>query len=103
VARHPLEIFDEMDPELRAAVEDLRTLALSDGAIPKKYKFLIAVALDAAHGATNGVGSLAGQAIKAGATKEEIAEALRVALFISGVGSTYTAGPALAALFGNAD
>lgn len=96
---HPLQVFDKIDPELRKAVEDLRVLALSDGALPKKYKLLIAMALDAAHGASDGVGSLANQAIQAGATKDEIAETLRVALFISGAGSTYTAGRALAGLF----
>jgi alkylhydroperoxidase/carboxymuconolactone decarboxylase family protein YurZ len=96
---HPLQVFDQLDPELRKAVEDIRVLALEDGAMPKKYKLLIAMALDAAHGASDGVGGLAKQAMKAGATKEEIAETLRVALFISGVGSTYTAGRALAGLF----
>jgi len=41
------------------------------------------------------VKSLAGQAIEAGATQEEITEALRVANYISGVGSLYTAAQAL--------
>ena len=96
---HPLQAFDQLDPELRKAVEDLRVLAFGDGVIPKKYKILIAMALDAAHGAGDGVRGLTNQAMQAGATKEEIAETLRVALFISGVGSTYTAGPALSSLF----
>jgi alkylhydroperoxidase/carboxymuconolactone decarboxylase family protein YurZ len=96
---HPLQVFDQLDPELRKAVEDIRVLALGDGAMPKKYKILIAMALDAAHGASDGVRGLANQAIKAGATKEEIAETMRVALFISGVGSMYTAGRALSDLF----
>lgn len=97
--QHPLQVFDLIDPELRKAVEDLRVLALSEGAMAVKYKILIAMALDAAHGASDGVRSLANQAMQAGATKEEIAETLRVALFISGVGSTYTAGRALADSF----
>ena len=38
-------------------------------------------------------------AIEAGATREEIAEAVRVAYYISGVGSVYTAAQALKELF----
>ena len=37
----------------------------------------------------------ASRAMKAGATKEEIMETLRVAQYISGVGSAYTAAQAL--------
>ncbi len=61
----------------------------SDGALPKKVKYLIAVAFDAAHGAIPGVHHLAQQAINAGATKEEIAEALRLAYHFSGIGAIY--------------
>ena len=57
------------------------------------------MALDAAHGAVDGVRALAEQALKAGATKEEIAEAIRVAQYISGVGSVYTAARAFKDLF----
>ena len=80
-------------------VDDTRQFAFNDGALPRKFKLIIALALDAAHGATDGVESLARAAMQAGATKEEIAEALRVAQYISGVGSVYTASRALKALF----
>ncbi|MFC1969567.1 carboxymuconolactone decarboxylase family protein [Chloroflexota bacterium] len=73
--------------------------ALSDGAIPRKYKVLIALALDAAHGASEGVKTLANVAIQAGATKEDIAETLRVAQYVCGVGSIYTTSRALKELF----
>ncbi|WP_370575919.1 carboxymuconolactone decarboxylase family protein, partial [Methanomethylovorans sp.] len=56
-----------------------------------KYKFLIAMALDAAEGAADGVRVLAMQAMEEGATREEIMEAVRIAQYISGVGSVYTA------------
>ena len=46
-------------------------------------------------GADAGVESLARVAMQAGATKEEIAEAVRVAQYIGGVGSVYTAAWAL--------
>ncbi len=96
---HPLQIFEKLDPQLLKLVESTSELALADGALPRKFKLLIAMALDADHGATQGVKSLAQAAIQAGATKEELTEALRVAYYISGVGSVYTAAPALKELF----
>ena len=95
----PLKIFEELDPELLKLVEDTTKFALADGALPKRFKLLIAMALDASHGAVQGVKALAQLAMEAGATKEEIAEALRVAQYISGVGSVYTAAHALKELF----
>jgi alkylhydroperoxidase/carboxymuconolactone decarboxylase family protein YurZ len=95
----PLEVFQKVDPELLSLVQNTRDFALSDGALPKRFKLLIAMALDASHGAVNGVTSLAQAAMGAGATKEEITETLRVAQFISGVGSVYTSANALRDLF----
>jgi alkylhydroperoxidase/carboxymuconolactone decarboxylase family protein YurZ len=99
MAEHPLKIFEKIDPELLNIVRDANTFALSDGALPRKIKFLIAMALDAAHGTVEGTKSLAEQAMKAGATREEIVETIRVAQFISGVGSVYVAARALRELF----
>jgi len=92
---HPLKIFEDLDPALLKLVNQTSEFALADGALPKKTKLLIAMALDAAHGAVGGVAALARQAMQAGATKEEVAEALRVAQYVSGVGSVYTAAHAL--------
>ena len=91
----PLKIFETFDPELTKAINNNRELAYSEGALPSKIKYLIAMALDAAHGTENGVASLAQQAMHAGASKEEVAEVLRVTYFIAGVGSTYTAAQGL--------
>ena len=88
---HPLKMYESLDPKFLKLVNDTREFALADGALPRKTKLLIAMVLDAVHGASDGVHSLALQAIKAGATKEEIAEALRVAQFVCGVGCLYTA------------
>lgn len=96
---HPLKTIERLDPKLLRLVEDTQQLAFSDGALPKKFKILIALALDASEGAVEGVNSLAQLAIKSGATKEEIAEALRVTYYVSGVGSVYTASRALKELF----
>jgi len=99
MSEYPLKIFETLDPELLNLVENTRDLALADGALPKKFKLLIAMALDASHGTVQGVRALAQAAMRAGASKEEIVEALRVAQYISGVGSVYTAAHALKDLF----
>ena len=90
-----MKIFEKLDPELLKLVENTNRFALSDGALPRKFKLLIAMALDASLGAVQGVKSLARAAMQAGATREEILEAVRVANYISGVGSVYTAAQAL--------
>ena len=99
MAEHPLKIFEKIDPELLKLVRETNSFALAEGALPRRFKLLIAMALDASHGAARGVRSLAEQAMKAGATKEEIVETIRVAQYISGVGSVYTAADALRELF----
>ncbi len=96
---HPLGIIEKTDPELRKLVQRTNDFALADGALPKRFKLLIAMALDAAHGAADGVRSLADQALKAGATKEEVMEAIRVTQYVSGVGAVYTAARAFGELF----
>src|SRR4030042_369668 len=95
MADHPLKILEKIDPELLNVVRNANAFALSDGALPRKIKFLIAMALDAAHGTVEGTRALAEQAMKAGATKEEIVETIRVAQFVSGVGSVSVAARAL--------
>jgi alkylhydroperoxidase/carboxymuconolactone decarboxylase family protein YurZ len=99
MAEHPLKIFEKIDPELLKLVRDTNSFALTDGALPRRIKFLIAMALDASEGAVEGVKALAEQAMKAGATREEIVETIRVAQYISGVGSVYTAARAFKELF----
>ncbi|MFB3885098.1 MAG: carboxymuconolactone decarboxylase family protein [Thermodesulfobacteriota bacterium] len=99
MAEHPLKIFEAIDPELLKLVKNTNAFALADGALPRKFKLLIAMALDAAHGATEGVKSLTQQAMQAGATKEEVIETLRVAQYISGAGAVYTAARAFKELF----
>ncbi len=95
----PLKTLENLDPKLLSLVRETERLSLEDGALPRKFKLLIALALDAAHGADEGVKALAQIATQAGATKEEIAETLRVAMYVSGVGSVYTASKALRELF----
>jgi AhpD family alkylhydroperoxidase len=94
--QHPLETIKELDPEFFDLVLQSGERTFQDGALSGKTKYLIAMALDAAHGAAGGVSALARQAVERGASKEEIMEALRVANYVSGVGSVYTASYGLA-------
>ena len=99
MAENPLKVFEKLDPELLKLVDNTKALALNDGALPRKIKLLMAMALDASQGTVEGVMSLAQQALKAGATKEEIMEAIRVAQYICGVGCVYTAADAFKEIF----
>jgi len=99
LSESPLKILEKLDPDLLKLVENTSKFALTDGALPRKFKLLIAMALDASHGAVQGVKSLAQAATQAGATREELIEALRVAQYVSGIGSVYTAAHALKELF----
>ena len=91
MAEHPLATMKKLDPEFMKHLEETDALVYADGALPRKVKLLMAMAFDAAEGASGGVRALAEQAMKAGATKEEIAEALRVAFYLSGIGTLYAA------------
>lgn len=95
MSENPLKTFEKLDPDLLKVVESANKFALADGALPRRVKLLIAMSLDASHGAAGGVRSLARAAMQAGATKQEIVEALRVANYVCGVGSVYTAAEAL--------
>lgn len=95
MAEHPLSALGKIDPAIMQHLKDIDGLIYADGALPRKVKLLIALAFDAAHGAANGVRALAGAALQAGASTAEIAEALRVAYHLSGVGALYTASQGL--------
>ena len=95
MAEHPLATLERLDPELMKHLSEVNQLIYAPGVLPKKFKLLIAMAFDAAHGAQGGVRSLADAAMREGATKEEVAETLRVAYHLTGVGTLYTASLAL--------
>jgi alkylhydroperoxidase/carboxymuconolactone decarboxylase family protein YurZ len=96
---HPLATMMKVDPALIDLLKTTDEVVYSDGALSRKTKLLMALAFDAAHGAANGVRALAQSALKAGATQQEIAEAVRVAYHLSGVGSVYTAAQGLREVF----
>lgn len=99
IPENPLSTVTKVDPGLVERMRSDDDWAFADGALSRKTKLLIALAYDAAHGAANGVRSLAQQALEAGATREEIGEAVRVAFVSSGMGSVYVASQGLKELF----
>jgi alkylhydroperoxidase/carboxymuconolactone decarboxylase family protein YurZ len=96
---NPLSTIMKIDPQAMESVKSADDWIFADGALSKKIKLLIAMAFDAADGAVGGVKGLALRAMKEGATKEEIGEALRVAYLMKGVGSLYIASQGLKDLF----
>ena len=92
---NPLATLEALDPQMIRHLRDSDALVYESGALPKKFKLLVAMAFDAAHGAANGVRALAAAAMKEGATRQEIAEILRVACQLTGVGALYTASAGL--------
>jgi alkylhydroperoxidase/carboxymuconolactone decarboxylase family protein YurZ len=96
---HPLNTLMKLDPEFMGFMDQTNDMVYRDGALPKKIKLLMALAFDAAHGADQGVRALAQSAMRQGATKEEITEAIRVAYHLAGIGSLYTASNGLKDLF----
>jgi alkylhydroperoxidase/carboxymuconolactone decarboxylase family protein YurZ len=99
MTENPLKIFEKLDSELFKLLESNRAFTFEDGALSRKSKLLIALALDAAKGTASGVKSLTQLAMQVGASIEEIIEALRVAYFVSGVGCIYTAAEVFRELF----
>jgi len=95
MSKSPLELLEKSDPALAKTRREVYDLAFSEGALPVKVKALIAMAIDAELGSEGGVKALAQTAIKNGATKKEIMEAIRVAYYMCGVGVLYTAARSL--------
>lgn len=96
---NPLEIIKKLDNDFYNNIDKTREMAFKEGALLTKNKLLIAIALDASLGAVNGVKSLINQAMKNGATKEEIIKTLHVVNYITGAGGVYTAAAALNDIF----
>jgi AhpD family alkylhydroperoxidase len=104
---HGSAVFDELRPltrELRGAIPDiyagfqgLHKAAMAPGALDVKTKELIALALAVSQHCDGCIASHARGAAKAGATKEEVAEALGVTFLMNGGPATVYAPRAYAA------
>jgi len=91
-----LKFLEDNDPEFAQAIEGVFTSSMTPSALDQKTKLLIALALDAAHGAGQGVASIANQLRAQGTTDAEIAEALRIAYFAFGNSILVTSSAAFA-------
>lgn len=86
MARPPfLDAVAKHDPAFLPLVESEREFIMQDGAIPAKYKILMTMVCDALLGHDRGCETIANRARAAGATEEEIAEAVRIAYHFGGV------------------
>ena len=91
----PLDIIRDRDIKLYNLIKEMESTSMGEGSIPTKYKILMILALDASHGAVNGVKALYGAAKAIGVTDDEINDAIRVATFVSGAAAAYTVADAL--------
>ena len=91
---HHGQILDELAPQhraLRKAIPDvyagfveMSQAALGSGVVDASIKELIAVAIGVVHGCDGCIASHARSAVKAGATKEQAAEIIGVAIVMAG-------------------
>lgn len=91
----PLSKIREVAPEIINLYMQAEKFVSTDGALPAKIKKLIAMAIDANKGSVGGVTALALDAMKHGATRDEVIEALRVAYYMGGSGALYTSAYAM--------
>ena len=73
-----------MIPDVYRAFNEMSGAAMSEGALAVKVKELMAMAIGVAHGCDGCIASHARAAVRAGATKEEAAEAVGVAIVMHG-------------------
>jgi alkylhydroperoxidase/carboxymuconolactone decarboxylase family protein YurZ len=80
-----VEKLEESDPEFFSVVKAVVDSSLETKALDRKTALLIVLALDAAKGAAQGVKVVSAQAREAGASEEEIREALRLSYYVAGM------------------
>lgn len=91
---HHRNVLNELNPQHRALRQmipdvyrgfaEMSNAALTSGALDKKFKELIALAIGVVHGCDGCIASHAQGAARAGATKQEAAEAIGVAILMHG-------------------
>ena len=91
MSENPMDVIRAFDPELVKDYLEFEGKLFQDGALPKKFKFLIAMALDIIKRAAPGVEAYTLQALEAGATWDEVKETIRVAYYIGHASPLWTA------------
>lgn len=84
-------------PEVYRGFNELSNAALAEGALPTKVKELMAMVIGVVHGCDGCIASHARGAAKAGATTQEAAEAIGVAILMNGGPATIYGARAYAA------
>lgn len=79
-----LEALVRRDPQFVDSYMSMRERIMKDGAIPAKYKLLMAMITDTIAAHPDGVTALARDARAAGASEAEITEAVEVAYLFGG-------------------
>jgi len=92
-----LGVLRKDQPDLMAAFGDMARAATRDGALDKKAKELIALALGVAARCDGCIGFHAQALVKLGATKAEVEEALAMAVYMGSGPSLMYSASALAA------
>jgi alkylhydroperoxidase/carboxymuconolactone decarboxylase family protein YurZ len=78
------DALEQRDPQFVDSYVAMRERILKDGAIPAKYKLLMAMITDAIAAHPDGVTALANDARAAGASEAEITEAVEVGYLYGG-------------------
>ena len=86
-----IQTLKERDPQFAEGYLAQREQVLKDGAIPAKYKILMTMIVDALMAHPDGCANIADRARAAGATEEEITEAVEVAYLFGGTPALVTA------------
>ncbi len=95
--RAPAQQLREAIPEVWKAYVDMHRAAMTDGALPAKVKELIALAISVTRECDGCIASHARGSARRGASPEEVAEALGVAILMNGGPGTVWGPRALAA------
>lgn len=86
-----VEQYKEKDPEYFALLEGSLSEAVNTQQLDARTRYLILLALDVLKGAAEGVKVLSRQAREAGATEDEVREAIRLAYFVNSMDLIKTA------------
>ncbi len=96
---HALAHIKEHNPELAVVIKELDRVLVEDGALDRKTKRLIALACVSVRMCEDCVYPQARVAVNYGATKEEIVEAMHVAVVVGGVPTWSVAKKGLSQVF----
>ena len=86
-----IQQLQQRDPQFAESVLEQRERILGEGAIPAKYKILMTMIVDAITAHPDGCANIANRARAAGATEEEVTEAVEVAYLFGGTPALVTA------------